>query len=320
MKKLLVTMLVMVMVLGLMGGVVMASSPHWDITGDWDVDFDGGTANRQFLNLIQDEYGNVEGEFWWINNSGDWEYGGTLDGYVSGHSLYLDYDRYPIEYKGVIEGTINQYGMSGTFQATLGSSFSTTWSTAGEPIDLRKDAPAIANELLRDADISNRYGQGRDGGNFIADVAHEMDDDGSFMGVSKFDVCAYRYEIAIFLNQRIAEEGVDGSVEVPELEYVLDITSVNNNYNFWHDITIVYNVNTGEGSGTGVTHGGDMNQTISNVVLDGDELTFLSTYDNGYQWNPTFKLNEDGTLTFVSGNLGGVWDATGYWVLNYLCE
>ena len=77
-------------------------------------------------------------------------------------------------------------------------------------------APAVANELLREAGESNRYGSGRDGGNYIRDVAHEMgshDEDEKntdFHGVEKYNQEAYKAAVAAFL----VEQGAD--VEVPD--------------------------------------------------------------------------------------------------------
>ncbi|MFO8192734.1 MAG: hypothetical protein R6U08_08220 [Bacillota bacterium] len=77
-------------------------------------------------------------------------------------------------------------------------------------------APAVANELLREAGESNRYGSGRDGGNYISDVAHEMggheedEENTDFHGVGKCDQEAYKGAIAAFL----IEKGAD--VEIPD--------------------------------------------------------------------------------------------------------
>jgi hypothetical protein len=314
-------MLVVALVLGVLAGTASASrtAPYWNISGDWLLDFAGGTENREFVSLEQDELGDVEGEFWWINNSGEWEYGGTLKGYVSGHSLYLFYDRTPIIYTGVFEGTINQYGMSGTFVASSG--FNTTWSTKGSPISLRKDAPAVAVELLKDADISHRYGDRKSGGNLIADVAHEMGPGSDFRGASKYDTCAYRYEIAMFLNERLEALGIGDRVEVPELQFVLHVTSVNNSTGYQHHFTIYYDVNTGEGYGTGTTSGGAMRETVYEVTLVADVLSFTAKYDNNYTWHPSFTLNGDGTLAFIDGHgTDNVYSATGTWSLTYICK
>lgn len=115
--------------------VVSAAAPNWDISGDWMIDFAGGTQNREFVDLTQDADGNVSGAFLWLNGS-TWELGGTLNGSVSGDDLILNYDRHPILYTGVFEGTINTTGMSGTFEASSG--FTGDWSTTGSPVFLRR--------------------------------------------------------------------------------------------------------------------------------------------------------------------------------------
>ena len=70
-------------------------------------------------------------------------------------------------------------------------------------------APAVANELLKDAGIKARYGQGRDGGNYISDVARHMGPGTDFNGVKKTDVDAYRKAVALFLIKQGADVGED---------------------------------------------------------------------------------------------------------------
>lgn len=322
MKKLFSSLLIGVMLLSSLAITASASriEPYWNISGSWMLDFAGGTENREFVNLQQDEFGDVMGEFYWLNNSNVWEYGGTLVGYVSGHSLYLFYDRAPIAYTGEFNGTINQYGMSGTFQAITGSTFSTTWSVTGSPISLQKDAPAVGVDLLKEVDIGHRYGSGKTGGNLIADVAHEMGPGSDFRGVSKYDACAYRFEIAMFLNEKLLELGFVERVIVPEMQYELHITSVNNSTGYVHYYTIIYNVNDATGEGTGTTSGGSMEEIVYDVTLVGDVLSFTAKYENNYTWYPSFVLNDDGTLTFVNRVGDNVNAATGTWILNYICD
>ena len=66
-------------------------------------------------------------------------------------------------------------------------------------------APAVAGLLLEEAGIDNRYGTGRDGGNFIRDVANHMGTETDFDGVEKCDVFEYKLAIADFLNDIGAE-------------------------------------------------------------------------------------------------------------------
>jgi hypothetical protein len=158
-KRLITLTLVMVFLLGFMGGMAGANPPppNWDISGSWLLDFDGGTANREFVDLVQDGDGNVTGEFWWINNDDNWEYGGTLSGYVSGNDLYLDYDRDPIPYTGVFEATINKYGMIGTFVASSG--FSCDWSTAGSPQLLYQARVTGGGQILAESGVLHKNGR-----------------------------------------------------------------------------------------------------------------------------------------------------------------
>jgi len=61
-------------------------------------------------------------------------------------------------------------------------------------------APAVAGILLEAAGVDNRYGTGRDGGNFIKDVANHMGLEAEFDGVSKCDIIAYECAVAAYLN------------------------------------------------------------------------------------------------------------------------
>jgi len=70
-------------------------------------------------------------------------------------------------------------------------------------------APAVAGLLLEEAGIDNRYGKGRDGGNFIADVARHMEPETDFDGIEKTDVYAYEKAIALFLRGNGADVGAD---------------------------------------------------------------------------------------------------------------
>lgn len=76
-----------------------------------------------------------------------------------------------------------------------------------------KAAPAVAAYLLDEAGIAARYGNGRNGGNHIADVAGEMGDDTFFNGVAKEDVLAYECEIVKFLNTKDTPADVKASSE-----------------------------------------------------------------------------------------------------------
>ncbi len=66
-------------------------------------------------------------------------------------------------------------------------------------------APAVAGLLLEEAGIDNRYGNGKNGGNLIKDVAAHMGPGTIFeypegTVVEKTDVEAYRRAVALFLN------------------------------------------------------------------------------------------------------------------------
>ena len=61
-------------------------------------------------------------------------------------------------------------------------------------------APAVAADLLKAADIKSRYGQGRNGGNHLADVAQHMGEGTDFNGVPEEDVVDYECEVVKFLR------------------------------------------------------------------------------------------------------------------------
>jgi len=72
-------------------------------------------------------------------------------------------------------------------------------------------APDVAGILLEEAGIDNRYGTGRDGGNFIRDVADKMNEGSGtdFNGIDKCDVEAYKMEVALFLRSKGADVGAE---------------------------------------------------------------------------------------------------------------
>lgn len=140
MKKILSLVLILVLLFSITSAFAEERDPaNWDVSGNWLLNFQG-EEQREFRNLVQDEEGNVTGEFWYLEN-GEWLKGGTLNGYVSGDDIYLYYLR-PIEfaYDGDFYGTISWDGMSGNF--TDGRNDITWYTVDMEP------------ELLWDARIS----------------------------------------------------------------------------------------------------------------------------------------------------------------------
>jgi hypothetical protein len=63
-------------------------------------------------------------------------------------------------------------------------------------------APAVAGLLLEAAGIDNRYGTGRDGGNYISDVAREMGPETDFHNVTKEDEIEYAKAVARYLRSK----------------------------------------------------------------------------------------------------------------------
>ena len=67
-------------------------------------------------------------------------------------------------------------------------------------------APAVAGLLLEAVGVDNRYGTGRDGGNYIKNVANHMGLETDFDGVDKCDIENYRLAVAKFLfDQGVTE-------------------------------------------------------------------------------------------------------------------
>lgn len=101
----------------------------WNVSGTWLLDFANGTDNREFRDLVQDEDGNVTGEFWYLDST--WKYGGTLVGDVTGDILTLHYDRNPAyDYIGDFEATVTETGLiDGSFTDSNGKEL--TWTATG---------------------------------------------------------------------------------------------------------------------------------------------------------------------------------------------
>ena len=69
-------------------------------------------------------------------------------------------------------------------------------------------APAVAGLLLEAAGVDNRYGTGKDGGNYIKEVANHMSPEADFNGVSKCEIICYECAVAAFLNNLVPSAGV----------------------------------------------------------------------------------------------------------------
>jgi hypothetical protein len=90
------------------------------------------------------------------------------------------------------------------FVAVIALVFTTFGDTKAEVFEEEGHhaAPAVAGILLEEAGIDNRYGTGKDGGNYISDVARNMAPDTDFNGVKKEDVVAYSCAVAKFLYDK----------------------------------------------------------------------------------------------------------------------
>lgn len=140
-------------------------------------------------------------------------------------------------------------------------------------------APDVAGQILEDAGIDNRYGTGKDGGNYIREVAKHMGPDTDFNGVSKCDVLQYEYEITMFLIG--LPDGAD--LDVPQNSL----------------ISVVFD---GAGSGAGDEFGDFVGDTMTFTFL-GDivlEDPYLHVYfsDGSSFWSFYGK-----TTYIISGNI-----------------
>lgn len=98
-------------------------------------------------------------------------------------------------------------------------------------------------------------------------------------------------------------------------DYTINVDSVIGVDAYDHVFNIRYNPCTDTYSGTGysVYHKGS--ETLSNVMMSNDTLSFQADYDFAvYTWYPSFTLNSVGSLTFVDGyGSDNVNAATGTW-------
>ena len=69
-------------------------------------------------------------------------------------------------------------------------------------------APAVANQLLREAGLKNHYSTEGEKGNYISEVARYMGEGTDFDGVSKEDAGAYKFAIAAFLNNGVVPANI----------------------------------------------------------------------------------------------------------------
>ncbi len=73
-------------------------------------------------------------------------------------------------------------------------------------------APAVAGLLLEEAGIDNRWGTGKDAGNYIKEVANHMGPETDFDGAEKCELFKYELAIAYFLNGLGAAVAYPGNV------------------------------------------------------------------------------------------------------------
>jgi hypothetical protein len=69
-------------------------------------------------------------------------------------------------------------------------------------------APAVANQLLREAGLKNHYSTEGAKGNYISEVARYMGEGTDFDGVSKEDAGAYKFAVAAFLNNGVVPANI----------------------------------------------------------------------------------------------------------------
>ena len=163
-------------------------------------------------------------------------------------------------------------------------------------------APAVAGLLLEAAGVDNRYGTGRDGGNFIKDVANHMGTETDFNGVSKCNIIAYECAVAAFLND--PENGENYPAEVTsQYAGVLDAEASGAMFvdNENRTGTMCLTVLNKCGNGIEGLVLADIEVDITSVGL-----TDLSTLGAGGYWNIDLADNGYGAYEITFYRLGSV--------------
>ena len=88
--------------------------------------------------------------------------------------------------------------------------------TKGDPDVECPAAPAVAGLLLEAVGVDNRWGTGRDGGNYIKEVANHMGTETDFDGIERCEVFEYKLAIVYFLNSIGAAVAYPENVNVVE--------------------------------------------------------------------------------------------------------
>ncbi len=261
-KKWFVLMATVLLAVGLMAGAVGAEGYVFPSTNDLNRDQLVPGREGQvvpYVNLVSAGADYVELEF--VNGSNSlafFEY--RIDGEIrtsgTAHPVVLGDFIYPgvgVDGRGNPETLLTPRTFNANekveIRLALGGErdWDFNWTTFYTVPEIKYEAaPAVANRLLKEAGVNNRYGRGRTGGNYIADVARHAES-GGFEGVSS--VFEYEYAIADFLNNT---EGYPAGVAYP----VSELQSV------------VY-----EGTGDKFGDVGDiLTFTFSNVVVLTDDI------------------------------------------------
>ena len=158
-------------------------------------------------------------------------------------------------------------------------------------------APAVAGMLLEAAGVDNRYGTGRDGGNFIRDVAHHMDGT-DFSGVCKTDVIAYECAVAEFLNDPENGEHYPANVVCP-CAGIIDPEASGAEFVDNEDGTGTMTVTVVNLCGNGIEGLGMEDIEIDLPLLK--DIRTLSELDSGNYWSVSLVDQGDGLydVTFV---------------------
>ena len=80
-------------------------------------------------------------------------------------------------------------------------------------------APAVANQLLKEAGLRHHYSTEGEKGNYISEVARHMGEGTDFDGISKQDAGAYKFAIAAFLNNGVVPAGIPETISVNSAVY-----------------------------------------------------------------------------------------------------
>lgn len=162
-------------------------------------------------------------------------------------------------------------------------------------------APDVASALLEEAGVLPRYGKGKDGGNYVADVAKHMKPKTDFDGVEKCDSIAYECAVAAYLN-----DDIDGYSAGVKSQYSSIVDPDESEIEF---------MDNGDGTGTltitvlslcgnGI-EGLDMEDIAIDLSLVG-EIKTLQVLDSQNYWDVSLEDKNNGEYEVIFTRLGSI--------------